>query len=79
MRKGLDRRIEDPAEFTGGQHLTINFSRKQIRIAHWKPQQFLRAHGFTLALDIELYHLSHFVRFTTMMPVPPEGIPSRQV
>ena len=62
MWKRSDRRREDAAEFTGGEQLRIDFRRKQIRIAHWNLQYFLRAHEFhqhlqttSDVLDIKLY------------------------
>jgi hypothetical protein len=48
VRKCPDRRRQDATEFTGGEQLRIDFRRKQIRIAHWKLQHFLRAHELTI-------------------------------
>ena len=61
VRKRPDGRSEDSAELTASEQLRIDFRRKQIRIAHRKPQYFLRAHEFTqvpaeyfCSIDIEL-------------------------
>ena len=70
VRKRSDGRSEDAAELTASEQLRIDFRRKQIRIAHWELQYFLRAHESHLppadstskVLDIELYQLSHFIR-----------------